>query len=102
MNAAPIADQDSHSEAITRAPRALGRHGFLAQDCRITALRRVAHKGCSGFPRFRERERRACAKWHAPFVSMQRVLAEKVSSAARSHTPGKSTLSFIENEPVLA
>jgi hypothetical protein len=33
---------------------------------------------------------------------MQRVLAQKGSSAARSHTHGKSTLSVIENEPVLA
>ena len=41
-------------------------------------------------------------KRHAPFVAVQRVLAEIGSAAARGHAHGQAALRIVEDEPVLA
>ena len=102
MKPVPIVDQYPKRETVAPAPCALGCRGLFALGRRIAALRHVTHNGRRRFAGLRERDCRTGAKRHAPFVAVQRVLAEIGSTAASGHAHGQAALRIIEDEPVLA
>ena len=101
MQPRPILDEYREGEATPDALCPLGRCGFLPLGRRVPALRHIAHEPRGGLTRFRQRERRAGAQRHPPFLTMQRVLAKVGSAATGGHAHGKPALRIVKNQPVL-
>jgi hypothetical protein len=102
VNTLPILDQNPEREAVARPSRPFGCRSNFTLGGRITPLRNVAHDGRGGLPRIREGNRRTRAQRHAPFVTMDRVLAQVSPAAGNGDANGQPALCIIENEPVFA
>src|SRR6516165_4161042 len=102
MQPGPILDEYREREAAPHALCPLGRCRFLPLGRRVPSLRHIAHDRGSGLARLRQRERRAGAQRHTPFLAIKRVLAKIGSAAAGRHAHGKPALRIIKNKPVLA
>ena len=98
----PILDEYRKREAATHALCPLGRHSLFPLGRRVPSLCDITHHRGGGLPRLRQRERRAGAQRHPPFLAIERVLAKIGSAAAGRHAHGEPALRIIENQPVLA
>src|SRR5262249_14867740 len=77
----PILDEYRERQAPPHALGPFGRARSLALGRRVSSLRHIAHDRGGGLTRLQQRERRAGAQRHTPFLAIKRVLA-KIGSAA--------------------
>ena len=97
-----VIKENPERKPVACAPCALGCRCSLAVCCRIASPRHVAHDSGSSLAGLGQRDRRTCPKRDAPFVAVERELAEISSATALRHANGKSALLVIENQSVLA
>src|SRR5262245_53838291 len=107
MQPGPVLDQYREREAAPHALCPFGRCRFLALGRRVPSLCQIAHDRGGCLARLRQRERRAGAQRHTPFLAIKRVLA-KIGSAAAAVTrtarprcaSSKTSLSFCPRSAV--
>src|SRR5262245_20040517 len=97
----PILDEYRERQASPQALRPFGRCRFLALGRRVPSLCHIAHDRGGGLALLRQREGRAGAQRHTPFLAVKRVLAKIGSAAAGRHAHSKPALRVVENKPVL-
>src|SRR6516164_7906418 len=101
MQPGPVLDQYPERKAAPHALCPFGRCRFLPLGRRVPSLRHIAHDRGGSLARLRQRERRAGAQRHTPFLTIKRVLAKIGSAAAGCHAHSKPALRVVENKPVL-
>src|SRR5262245_18739295 len=101
MQPGPILDEYREREAAPHTLCPFGRCRFLPLGRWVPSLCHIAHDRGGCLARLRQRERRAGAQRHTPFLTIKRVLAKIGSAAAGRHAHGKPTLRVVENKPVL-
>src|SRR6516164_3493260 len=101
MQPGPILEKYRERQAAPHALCPLGRCRFLPLGRRVPSLRHIAHDRGGGLTRLQQRERRAGAQRHTPFLAIKRVLAKIGSAAAGRHAHSKPALRVVENKPVL-
>ena len=97
----PLIDQHPQGEPVPDALCPLGRGCVLALGRRVPARRHVAHDGRGSLASLRKGECRTGAQGDAPFLAVQRVLAEIVPAAARRDPDGKPALPIVKDKAVL-
>jgi len=89
----PIFDQHPQRETVPRPPRLFCFCGFLPHQRGVHSLGNLAMTAAAASRALASA--RAEQERHAPFLAVQRILAEVGSAAARRHAHGKAALRIV-------
>ena len=98
----PIVDQHAEGETVASWFCTLGCYRMFSFGRWVLPLRHVAHDRRGRLARFCKRHRRAGTEGDAPFVAMQRVLAQVGPATAGRYAHCEPALGIVENEPIFA